>query len=660
MKILIAIPVLTLYLWGREYETVADDALYLYAFLALTFLLLGLSAYWIKKHFETIKTRLLSLKNKRKKKTRKKTVESQEILENYRIETQQIPLDNQPFRLSGMLHILTNKVRDVLKSNQHRIYYEIDREVTRYIVGDNDYIEQVLEILVDEAAKLNTESEIILKIGKHKGDALIFDVGNPKAVIDKEKYIAQKHDTFVKAQQIAAAMKGSVELKSGRLGGTHFIFTMPYIKDPKSRSNQGKLRSILEGKKALFIGKTKDEMKRAEYIFETYGVKFDDMLAETFEKRKPELKKYDMAILRSANLTPTQIEFLKKIRSNKKNNLKIIIIHDLFIPETQINRSKEIADAEIYAPMIIGDVEEILYQIYIQKSKAVKGINNIEIFDPKTFTLHGSSIYTEEILEKYRGARIAIAEDSKIDQKVIRNILTHEGIELFCLNNGQEVIDLLKAEPIDILFTDINMPVLDGISLAKRMRSEQKWQHIPIISTSSMVFPHEIKAMQAAGISAAVSKPIVAQDIYEALEKFLEVHPERERSKHTKKQIQIDYAQFDSNILDVRAGVEHAGNPMQYRELLQETLDVVQHTPEKLRMLIKEEKVEEIKSFSTSMKRIYDNICAQDMVHMFTELSHGLERDTNLFLHEYILLYLKKVNQLEREVKRYLNMTKNV
>lgn len=659
MKIYMIISTLTLCLWGNEYDTHSDDTLYLYAFLTLTLLLLGLSFYWVRKHFDTIKSRLESLQNRRKRKARKKKTNSQEILENYRIETQQIPLEHQPFRLSGMLHILTNKVRDMLKSNQHRIYYEIDREVTRYIVGDNDYIEQVLEILVDEAGKLNKESEIILKITKHKEDALIFDVGNPKAVMDKEKYIAQKHDTFVKAQQIAAAMKGSVELKSGRLSGTHFIFSMPYIQDPKSRSNQGKLKSILEGKRALFIGKTKDEMKRAEYIFETYGVKFDDMLAETFEKRKPELEKYDMAILRSANLTPTQIEFFKKIHALKEKDLKIIVIHDLFIPEKQINQSKDIADAEIYAPMIIGDVEEILYQIFIQKSKAVKGINNIEIFDPKTFTLQGSSSYTEEILEKYQGARIAIAEDSKIDQKVIRNILSSDGIELFCLNNAQEVIDLLKKETIDILFTDINMPVLDGISLAKQIRSEPKWQHIPIISTSSMVFPHEIKAMQAAGISAAVSKPIVAQDIYEALERFLEVRFHRDRAD-TKKQIKVDYAQFDSNILDVRAGVEHAGNPMQYRELLQETLDVVQHTPEKLRMLIKEEKTEEIKHFSASMKRVYDNICARDMVHMFTELSHGLGRDTNLFLHEYILLYLKKFNQLEREIKTYLNMTKNV
>lgn len=637
---------------------VSDDTLYFYAFLALTFLLLGLSLYWIKENRETLKERINSLRSKRKRKTRKKSTKSHEVLEDYRIATQQIPLDNQPFRLSGMLHILTNKVTDMLKSQHHHIYYDIDREVTRYIVGDNDYIEQVLELLVNEAGKLNTESEIIVKITKYKESALVFDIANPKSATNKEKYSNQKHEEYEKAQQIAAAMQGTIEIKSGKLSGTHFIFTIPYVKDPKSRSNQSKLRSILAGKKALFIGKTKDEMKRAEYIFETYGIKFDDILAQTFEKRKPELKKYDMAILRSSNLTPTQIEFLKKVRLRKENELKIIIIHDLFISEKLINRTKVIADAEIYAPMIIGDVEEILYQIFIKKSKAVKGINNLEIFDPKTFTLQGSSTYTEEILEKYKGARIAIAEDSKIDQKVIRNILSSDNIKLFCLNNGQEVIELLKKETIDILFTDINMPVLDGISLAKKIRSEPKWQHIPIISTSSMVFPHEIKAMQAAGISAAVSKPIVAQDIYEALEKFLEVHPDRKREMHIKKQIQVDYSQFDSNILDVRAGVEHAGNPMQYRELLQETLDVIQHTPEKLRILIKEEKFEEIKSFSASMKRIYDNIYARDMVHMFTELSYGVKTNSNLFLHEYILLYLKKFNQLENEIKKYLRATK--
>jgi len=62
-----------------------------------------------------------------------------DILESYRIETKTIKIENQPFRLSGLLHILTNKISNPLKEQRHRLYYDVDCEVGRYIVGEVFY-----------------------------------------------------------------------------------------------------------------------------------------------------------------------------------------------------------------------------------------------------------------------------------------------------------------------------------------------------------------------------------------------------------------------------------------------------------------------------------------------------------------------------------------
>jgi len=67
-------------------------------------------------------------------------------------------------------------------------------------------------------------------------------------------------------------------------------------------------------------------------------------------------------------------------------------------------------------------------------------------------------------MEYFRGAHIAVAEDSKVDQRVMRNILDVDGIRIFMVDNGKAMIDLLKTEEIDIIFTDINMPIMDGWS----------------------------------------------------------------------------------------------------------------------------------------------------------------------------------------------------
>ena len=87
-----------------------------------------------------------------------------DVIEKYTVEIKNIKIENQPFRLSGLLHILTNRVSDLLLDNDHTIYYDVESEVGRYIIGDNDYIEQVLEILVKDALTLNRDFEVMLKI----------------------------------------------------------------------------------------------------------------------------------------------------------------------------------------------------------------------------------------------------------------------------------------------------------------------------------------------------------------------------------------------------------------------------------------------------------------------------------------------------------------
>ncbi len=603
-------------------------------------------------------------KQKTTEKKEAKTAKSAnpDLVEQYRINMKKIKIENQPFRLSGMLHILTNKISEPLKTSGHQLHYDVDNEVGRYIVGDNDYIEQVLEALMEHVIAMNSNQEVILHVSKEKAQHIVFDVSNPTAVMPKselETYMsadtAGEHAdkalvSFIKARNIAEAMGGSIEVKSSKRTGTHFIFKIPYIEDRDNRSNQEKLKKFLSGKKALFIGKTKYETKRAQYIFDTFGIKIDHMSLSDFETKKPDLKKYDMAILRSSNLTPKHISFFKKVRQSSNKEFKTIIVHELFEDEKTINSSKPIADAELYNPTIIGDVEEILYQMFILKSKAVKGISNLETFDTDTFAIKGNHDFSEEELQKFRGAHIAVAEDSKVDMRVMRNILDSiDGIKLFTVNNGIEMMKLLEEEEIDIIFADINMPLLDGLTMTRRIRSETKWERIPIISISSMAFKHEVRAMQLAGMNAAITKPITAQDVYMALEKFLIITPKIEMRLTHCNDKDLDY-KCNTYVLNVEKGVEDAGSPKNYLELLHETMDLLQGSDEKLKELIRHEEYTSLKEFSHSMLELYGNIHANEMVKMFEELMYYLSSRKKPYLMEYTMLYKKNMQRLQDEI----------
>ena len=592
---------------------------------------------------------------------------TQDILEQYRIDTKKIKIENQPFRLSGLLHILTNKISDRLEEHRHNLYYDVEQEVGRYIIGDNDYIEQILEPLLQELILLNHDSEIIMHISKYKEQFIVFDIYNPQGVLDKalcKSFEKSEHNetyadtlaVFAKVKNIAEAMGGSLTIKSAKRGGAHFIFKLPYIEDKDTRSNQNKLKKSLSGKRALFVGKTKYETQRVQYIFGVFGLKAENMSLEEFDSKKPDLSKYFMVILRSADLSPKHISLLKMLRQNKKNAFKLIIIHELFEENKKIEMTKAVADAELYSPTIIGDVEEILYQMFILKSKAVKGISNMQVFDPSSFIVSGHKDPTKQDMEYFRGAHIAVAEDSKVDQRVMRNILDVEGIKLFMVNNGEDLLKVLRTEEIDIVFTDINMPVMDGLAATQEIRNEPKWKDLPVISISSMAFGHEIKAMQIAGMNASIAKPISAQDVYRALERFLKITPAmqaRYAKKIRQQNLPTEY-KGNSAVLDVTKGLEDAGGKLQYIELLNETLEVLQDSQEELRKLIIGGEYIALKTFAQSMVKLYSNIHAVEMINMFNEIMMYLStNNTKSYLSEYILLYAKNRQRLEEEVDAF-------
>ena len=585
-------------------------------------------------------------------------------IKQYKDEIKEIKIENQPFRLSGLLHILTNKVSSLIKDNEHKIYYDVEKEVGRYIVGDNHHIEQVLERLISDALLLNKASEVMLKISKSKNKFLVFEVINEKGLIHKNLFrhytdvkrilSSQSNDvnTFAKAKAIAEAMNGTITLKSSRMSGTHYTFKIPYYEDKNDKNHQRELRKVLAGKKALFIGRDKYDTQRTQYIFETYGIYIDNMKLNDFESRKPNLSQYDMAIIRSTDLTYKHISFFKTIYQDEKSNFKIIIVHELFEDEEKIKLSKSIAHAELYNPTVIGDVEEILHQIFILKSKAVKGINNIEIFNSKAFTIKGNNQFEDDYLDRYRGAHIAIAEDSKVDEKILQNILMKEGITLFCMRNGAEMIDLLEDEEIDIIFTDINMPIMDGILMTKKIRSMKKWKNIPIISISSMAFPHELKKMEQAGMNAAISKPIEVKDVYMALENFLIMTDKIRMRKSNKNRINFS---FNKNVLDVEKGIRKAKGDLAYLENLLKTMEYLRGTRDAFENMIYDQEFIALGEYARTTLTLYEDIYAPTMIKMFKDLNYFISQKQRTYLVDYVVMYKKNWKALEEEVEKYIN-----
>ncbi len=111
--------------------------------------------------------------------------------------------------------------------------------------------------------------------------------------------------------------------------------------------------------------------------------------------------------------------------------------------------------------------------------------------------------------------KVLLVEDNEDNFYIVKsNLKKVEGIELVWAKNGLEAKNLLDEGYMpDIILSDIGMPEMDGIALAKYIRSERKWDSIPLVAVTASVF-EEMKAhYKEAGFTHILEKPFRKKEL---------------------------------------------------------------------------------------------------------------------------------------------------
>ncbi|UPQ86781.1 ATP-binding protein [Vibrio sinaloensis] len=128
---------------------------------------------------------------------------------------------------------------------------------------------------------------------------------------------------------------------------------------------------------------------------------------------------------------------------------------------------------------------------------------------------------TEKKMSTPKRLAILVVEDTETNQMVIKLVLERLGHQVKTLNNGKESVDFLKQNiaAVDVVFMDISMPVMDGITATQKIR--QFCQQTPIIALTAHALAQDKQACMEAGMNAFVSKPIRSIEIQKSLTEVL-------------------------------------------------------------------------------------------------------------------------------------------
>jgi PAS domain S-box-containing protein len=125
-----------------------------------------------------------------------------------------------------------------------------------------------------------------------------------------------------------------------------------------------------------------------------------------------------------------------------------------------------------------------------------------------------------------RPLRVLLAEDHAANQYLIRAFLKTGGHSVVVAENGAEAVEAAKAGGFDVVLMDMQMPVLDGLSAARRIRAlDGPEGRVPIIALTANVMPEDRAACLAAGMTDYLSKPVEFAALLAALRRATAAAP---------------------------------------------------------------------------------------------------------------------------------------
>lgn len=118
--------------------------------------------------------------------------------------------------------------------------------------------------------------------------------------------------------------------------------------------------------------------------------------------------------------------------------------------------------------------------------------------------------------------RVMVVEDEKDFLYTMGYWLKSKGYDVVTVNNGLEAIEMLKKEPVDIIFLDLHMPVMDGVETLKNIRKLNK--DIPVIILTAYATDEKIADISKYGISGLFSKDKDFSESATLIETVLRAH----------------------------------------------------------------------------------------------------------------------------------------
>lgn len=468
-----------------------------------------------------------------------------DVLSLSKIESGKLSLSETCFDLRSLLDTLKQIFRLKAEARGLSLSVQVGKAVPQHIHADEGKLRQVLVNLLDNAIKFTPQGQVFLSVTVLAGPEgkqptapaplrLRFMVKDTGVGIAPEE-LTTLFQAFTQteagrqslqgtglglsiSQAYVQLMGGTLEVESHLQQGSVFGFTLPVqttIPDTEQSSAlvQRQMR-LSPGQPEYRLLIADDNLPNRHFLeailqqagFQVKAVANGQEAVQTWETWRPHLIWMDvrMPILDGVAAT-------RQIKARSPETVVIALTASAFEEERTYIQSSGCDDTVLkpYRPeMIFRKLKEHLgVQLQPLAAKPFLASPPVEK-QPPAVNSSGPAL----------PARILIADDHPINQRVVTRLLQRLGYTADCVNDGYEALDALLLQPYDVLFLDLQMPHLDGIATAQKIQQDLPPDHRPfIIALTGTDDENTRQRCLAVGMQDYLTKPCTLQKLQVAI-----------------------------------------------------------------------------------------------------------------------------------------------
>lgn len=466
-----------------------------------------------------------------------------DVLDMSRIASGRMTLSEETFSLADMVHDILIIVRPQAAQKHQEFHLEIGQIYEENLTGDPLHLRQIMVNIIGNAVKYTQEDgSVHVSISQHLEqpeqsgqkmedkvwlDFLCEDngIGMSPDFLSKifEPFERVNNSTISKIEgtglgmaivkNLLDRMGGTINVESEEGKGSRFQVSVPFAPAPLPKETQP-----LPVGQTVLIAESMDS--RAQQItaflqdggMETVHVR-NGMDAVTWLTEAQYENRMPCALLLGQELNDmSALDVAVHVRELAGVEFPIILVAETDWAQIEYRATRAGINAFVPCPLFQSRLFSALSEL------TYKAQRNRRDYDGKHLN--------------YGQYRLLLVEDNELNREIAIELLSQTGVQIDTAENGLRAVETFEQSPAgyyDLIFMDIQMPVMNGYDAARRIRqlARADAQSVWIVAMTANAFVEDVRLSKEAGMNEHCSKPVDAERLHEILRKRLVLHPAR-------------------------------------------------------------------------------------------------------------------------------------